>query len=234
MIDGVGIVAGSGINLRDLFDRVESEVPFRDVPGLVSGHVPGHDSVFVRGTAGGVPLTLQCGRLHPYEGLDFDAVTRSVDVLQAYGARTIVFTNAVGGLLPELAPGDLVAADAVRAWRYARYALPAEIVPDFVLPHADARGVYCWMHGPCYETRAEIAALQRLGAATVGMSTAPEMARCQTRGIRAGVVSCVTNSCVRPVRLSHDHVVATARRASGRLVRLLRDALPGLASGGAA
>lgn len=230
MTPAVAVVAGSGIDLRGLFDRVAEEIPFTAVPGLPPGGVPGHASVFLRGTAAGVPLVLQCGRLHAYEGLGFDTVTRTVDALRDLGARAVVFTNAVGGLLPELEPGDLVAADLVRAWRCARFPLPAEQTPDFVLPGADARGVYHWMHGPCYETRAEIAALRRLGAATVGMSTAPEMLRCGRIGLRAGLVSCVTNSCVRPQRLTHDHVVATARTASGKLERLLRDALPRLAA----
>jgi purine-nucleoside phosphorylase len=230
MTSAVGVVAGSGIDLRGIFDQVDSETPFHAIPGLLSGHVPGHDSVFLRGRAGAVPLVLQCGRLHPYEGHPLETVTRTVDILQQFGVRVIVFTNAVGGLLPELRPGDLVAADRVRTWRYAPYALPAEMIPDFVLPHADSRGAYHWMHGPCYETRAEIAALQRLGAATVGMSTAPELLRCAQLGLRAGVVSCVTNSCVRPERLTHLHVLETAREASGRLCQLLHAALPGLAA----
>lgn len=225
----IGIVAGSGIDLQDLFDSTPSVTAFAELPGLAVGHVAGHASVFLRGHCAGRPVVVQSGRLHAYEGLDFATVTRTVDVLHGFGVRTMVFTNAVGGLLPALEPGDLVAADAVHAWRYRGFALPHLITPDFVPPHCDAQGAYYWMHGPCYETQAEIAALQRFGAATVGMSTAPELVRCAALGMRAGMISCVTNSCVRPERLTHEGVLATARMASEKLCRLLRVTLAGLA-----
>lgn len=231
MSNPIGIVAGSGIDLRDLFDSTPATTAFAELPGLAEGHVAGHASVFLRGHCAGRPLVVQCGRLHAYEGLDFATVTRTVDALHAFGVRTVLFTNAVGGLLPALEPGDLVAADAVCAWHYTGFALPRHITPDFVPPHCDAQGTYYWMHGPCYETQAEIAALQRLGAATVGMSTAPELLRCTALGVRAGVISCVTNSCVRPERLTHDGVLATARKASEKLCRLLRVTLAGLPAG---
>lgn len=231
MTPSIGIVAGSGIDLHTLFDSIEQETPFADIPGLAVGHVAGHASVFLRGHCAGQPVVVQSGRLHPYEGLDFDTVTRTVDAFHAFGVRTVIFTNAVGGLLPTLRPGDLVAADDVRTWRYNAFDLPPQITPDFVPPHCDAQGRYYWMHGPCYETQAEIAALQHLGAATVGMSTAPELHRCAILGLRAGVISCVTNSCVTQEHLTHASVLAIAHQTSAKLSQLLRATLPGLVAG---
>ena len=221
----IGIVSGSGIDLRGLLDEMTEEQRFAAVEGLGDGSVAGHACVFVHGRCADRDVVLQCGRLHAYEGLDYAAVTRPVDVLHAHGVRDVVLTNAVGGLRPEMAPGDWVAADAIRPWPYPAFALPGRIAPGFLLPGCDFVGPYMWMHGPTYETRAEIAMLQRLGGATVGMSAAPEVRRCHELGMRAAVVSCVTNSCCRPQVLTHDHVIRIAQRASAKLVALLREAL---------
>jgi purine-nucleoside phosphorylase len=126
-----------------------------------------------------------------------------------------------------MVPGDLVAVTCLRTWRYVGWPQrPTAIEPDFMLSGCRHEGEYIWMHGPSYETRAEIRALQRLGGAVVGMSTAPEVARCRERGIRAAVVSCVTNNCCAPGPVSHDSVVRAARAASTALVQLLRSEIP--------
>ena len=214
--------------MRSLLDEVFAERPFRAVPGLPQSAVPGHEGAFIHGRCAGTPVVLQCGRLHAYQGLAFEDVTRPVDVMHEYGVDRILFTNAAGGLWPKMRPGDLVTAAGVRPWRYGPFDLPATLDVDFRVAGCDFTGDYVWMHGPCYETRAEVAALQSLGAAVVGMSAAPELLRCRQLGIRAGLVSCVTNSCCTPQILTHDHVVATAQRASARLCEVIRAALPRL------
>ncbi|MBN2310707.1 MAG: purine-nucleoside phosphorylase [Candidatus Hydrogenedentes bacterium] len=226
----LGIVAGSGIDLRGLLDRVEREQAFHEVAGLVSSAVPGHAGRFLHGVCGGHPVVLQCGRLHVYEGLAVGEVVRTVDVLASSGVRTILFTNAAGGLLPEMEPGELLAVERVRPMPYRGWPeAPESIEPDIEVPRCDHRGAYMWVHGPSYETRAEIAALQRLGGAAVGMSTAPELCRCRELGLRAAAVSCITNNCCQPQVLTHAHVVETACRASRRIAALIRAALGSLA-----
>lgn len=221
----VGIVSGSGIEMGSLLDRIRAEYPFHAWPRLAKGNVPGHACRFIEGNCGNIPIVLQCGRLHLYEGFSFEEVVRTVDVLHELGARTVIFTNAAGGLRPEMRPGDLVAASVVRPWRWRHAVLPESISPNFIVGGCDHVGAYHWMHGPCYETRAEVAALQRLGGATVGMSTAPELVRCQALGIRAAVVSCVTNVCGVGETITHERVVETARRSSSALCRVIRGAL---------
>lgn len=222
----VGLVSGSGINLLPLLDTVHREIPFHEVPGLREGGVKGHLCAFVLGECGGRKVVIQSGRLHVYEGWNYDEVTRTVDVLAGFGVKRIVFTNAVGGLRKTLRAGDLVAADWVRAWPCARLSLPEGAAPGFVLDTCDAAGTYVWMHGPCYETRAEIAVLRQWGAATVGMSTAPELERCRQLGIEGGMISCVTNVCgAQGPPITHEHVVVTASRASERLCALVRGCL---------
>lgn len=219
-----GIVSGSGINLRPLLDEVIREVSFTRA-GIPAAGTAGHAGVFVFGRCGDVPVILQSGRLHLYEGHDYETAVSAVDALYRFGVRALILTNAAGGLDEALAPGDLVAAEEVLSWRFQAHAFPERMRPAFVVPGCTAAGAYIWMHGPCYETRAEIRALQHMGGATVGMSAAAELERCQALGIRAGIVSCVTNDCTSQQSLSHAEVVTVAERASGELCGLLRDYL---------
>lgn len=218
-----GIVSGSGIHLRPLLDEVLLELPFSRVDGVAAATVTGHDGAFIFGRCNGRPVILQSGRIHLYEGHSPEVVSGTVDALHRFGVRTLILTNAAGGLEEGLAPGDWVAADTVLAWRFRAHRFPEKMTPDFIVPGCRAQGIYIWMHGPCYETRAEIRALQVMGGKTVGMSVAPELERCHALGMKAGVVSCVTNNCTTQESLSHVQVVKAAARASEHLCELLRD-----------
>lgn len=226
----IGIVCGSGIALEEMLDKRTGEVAFEAIPGLAgAGLLAGHERKFVFGNCGGHSLVVQCGRFHFYEGLDYAAVTRPVDFMRSLGVRTVIFTCAVGGLRPGMEPGGLVAIERVRMWPYRAWAgAPEMAVTDFTIAGCDFVGTYQWMHGPCYETRAEIEALQRLQADVVGMSSAPELLRCRELGMRGGIVACVTNSCLRREVLSHNRVVEASARASSRLATILRRSLPGV------
>ena len=217
----VGVVSGSGIHLRPLLDRVIHEVSF-PAAGLPAAGTSGHDGTFIFGWCGDAPIILQSGRIHLYEGHPPAVVASTVDALHGFGVRSLVLTNAAGGLDEVLAPGDLVAAEAVLAWRFRAHPFPERLRPTFIVPGCVATGTYVWMHGPCYETRAEIRALQRMGGMAVGMSVLPELERCQALGMRAGAVSCITNDCTAQETLSHAQVVAVAEQASGELCGLLR------------
>lgn len=217
-----GIVSGSGIHLRPLLDEVLLELPFSEVEGVAAASVAGHDGAFLFGRCAGFPVVLQAGRIHLYEGHDYQAVTATVDALRAFGVDRLILTNAAGGLDADLEPGDWVAADSVLTWRFAGHPFPERMTPDFLVPNCRAVGTYIWMHGPCYETPAEIRALQAMGGKTVGMSVAPELERCRQLGMRAGVVSCVTNNCTAQESLSHLQVVDAAQKASEHLCALLR------------
>jgi len=214
----VAVVAGSGIDLTGLLDDTDDPVPFRET----GDGPPGHPCVFVRGRCGLRDVIVQQGRFHAYEGFNLDRLVRPIDALYAMGVRAIVFTNAAGGLRPEMEPGQLAAATEVVAWPFRRFVLPDTIPTDFAVPGCDHAGTHAWMHGPCYETRAEIHALQCARAATVGMSAAPELARCRELGVRAAVVSCITNNCCAVAPLSHEHVLDVAAKASRRLAYVLR------------
>ncbi len=219
----IAVVAGSGLNLNGLLDTVDRELSFRDLASLPEAAVAGHDGRFLIGTCGDARLIIQCGRLHLYEGLRYDAVAATVDVLHRLGADTVVFTNAAGGLQAGMKPGELMAAERVRLWRYRGWPdAPRLLTPEIEVPGCDWRGAYHWVHGPCYETRAEIGALHTERSSAVGMSTAPEMHRAQALGLRTAAISCITNNCCTPQKLTHEHVLRTAAAASTRLCALLR------------
>lgn len=229
MSNPIGIVGGSGIALRSLLDDVDEERAFAEVAGLESGAVPGHEHRFIWGRCGSQPIILQSGRLHFYEGFDFTTVTAAVAAMHAWGVRTIVFTCAAGGLAPGMSPGDLLGVDRVRLWRYQRWdATPGVLMTDFLIPGCEFTGSYQWVHGPCYETRAEISVLQRQRVSAVGMSVGPEVARCQDLGMRVAVVACITNNCCRPKTLTHEEVVAIASKSSSKISRVIRNTLPSL------
>ena len=219
----IGVVSGSGLNLRSLLDEEGGAVSFSEVLGIPGAAVKGHDGVFIFGRCGGVPLILQSGRIHLYEGHPAPSVASTVDALFRFDVRRLLLTNAVGGLSPALPLGALVGATAVKTWPFRHHHFSFSGRPAYTVPGCDAEGTYYWMHGPCYETRAEIEALRRLGGLTVGMSLPLELERCEALGIAAGVVSCVTNDCTRPGAIvTHDEVVQTAAKASRRLASLLR------------
>jgi len=217
----IGLVAGSGIDLLPLLAKTTGELPFSEVLGLDTS-VVGHEGRFVFGQAASqVPLVIQCGRLHLYEGMTAHQVQQTVSALAQFGVDRIVFTNAAGGLLPEMKAGDLSAATVVHSWP-CRHSPPHDPLQcDFVLPGADHQGPFWWMHGPCYETRAEIEALRQLGGASVGMSTALELAKCKAMDIPAAVISVITNVCGSGEKLSHEHVIENAHHANQKLQNLL-------------
>lgn len=222
----VAVVAGSGLALDAMFDVVDGDIDFESMPELSRCSVAGHHGVFRFGRCGDQRVVVQLGRLHLYEGLSMDQVCATVECLYTFGVRTLVFTNAAGGLAPELRCGDLMAVERLGAWPCARWPdAPERIVPAFSVDGCDARGAYVWVHGPSYETRAEIAAMHGLGYSAVGMSTAPEVVRAHDLGIRTAAISCITNECASPHALTHNHVLSAARAANQRLTELLKRAL---------
>lgn len=219
----LGIVAGSGIELEELLDDVTCARSFGEIPGLCETDIAGHAGRIVEGTCAGIPVVLQSGRLHLYEGHSIETVSKCVDIMHGLGVETVLYTNAAGGLVPDMMAGELMAISHIALWPYGDWeGEPDRLELDFDLEACARRGTYMWVHGPCYETRAEIAALRSLGVEAVGMSTAPEVVRCHELGMRAGAVSCITNTCGTPEVLTHERVVETARSASARLREVIR------------
>jgi purine-nucleoside phosphorylase len=233
----VGLILGSG--LGGWADRLEDpiRIDYADLPHFPRSHVVGHAGRLVIGTAQGNTCVAMQGRVHMYEGHSAATVAFPARVLIALGARTLIVTNAAGGLRPEWPPGTLMLIrdhidmlrdhplrgpnddrlgtrfpDMTRAYAPELRAIAKEVARARGV--ALEEGVYVAMPGPTYETPAEVRMLQILGADATGMSTVPEVIVAAHMGARVVGISCITNKAagITGEPLSHDEVTATAAR----------------------
>ena len=242
----IAIVLGSGLGF--LADQVDDAVrlSYRDIPGFPEPGVQGHAGQLVAGTLEGVPVLMQSGRFHLYEGHAADVAALPVRVFAALGVRTLVVTNAAGGIRRTLVPGTLMLiSDHLNLM--GRNPLVGAAVegetrfPDMTDPYDTAlravargvaraeklaleEGVYAALLGPSYETKAEIDMLKRLGADAVGMSTVPEVIAARARGIKCVGISTITNQAagLGGTPLSHAEVLEVAESVKGNLAKLVR------------
>lgn len=234
------VVLGSGLGGATAGFREHASVPFADIPELVPPTVAGHPGRLAVGEWGGTPALVFFGRLHFYEGHPWNVVTGPVRVAADLGVKTLVLTNAAGGIHPSLGPGSLMA---VRG--HIKLIGPdAWETPDPVSPYSPhlvrlmqereaaagrklLAGVYAAVTGPCYETPAEIRALRAMGADAVGMSTAEEAAAAAELGLEVAAVSNVTNRAagLTAAPLAHAEVLASAQLAAGRMGGLIAHVL---------
>jgi purine-nucleoside phosphorylase len=242
----VAVVLGSGLGA--VAEEVQSaiRIPQSAIPGFPPPGVSGHKGQLVAGTLEGVPVVIQSGRFHLYEGHAASLVTLPVRVFAALGVSVLFVTNAAGGIRPTFRAGTLMLiADHINLMWRSPLAGPVEDgeerFPDMSEPYdqglrALARqvaqerripleeGVYCGLLGPSYETPAEIRMLERLGADAVGMSTVPEVIVARARGIRCVGCSTITNvaSGVSAQKVSHEEVLEVGRRVAADLGTLIR------------
>jgi purine-nucleoside phosphorylase len=242
----VMLVLGSGLGA--LADELEDAVriPFAEIPGFPAATVAGHSGTLVSGRLEGVECIALQGRYHLYEGHPVERVTLPIRVMAALGARTLVVTNAAGGINRSFAAGDLMLIDD-HLNLMGRNPLIGPVVPgderfpDMSEPYDRAlqqlaeqvalerhvrvvRGVYAAVTGPSYETPAEIRMLATLGADAVGMSTVPEVIAARAMGVRVLGISLISNLAagISATRLSHEEVVAAGVEARERFVALVR------------
>jgi len=242
----VGLVLGSGLGrLADALD-LELVIPFAELPGWSPATAPGHAGRLLFGLLSGVPVVVQQGRLHLYEGHSAGFVVQPVLLMGRLGAETVVLTNAAGGVNPSYGAGTLMAiADHLNLTGRSPLIGPnaPEVGPRFpdmtevwdadlrarLHAAADAEevalaeGVYACLLGPSYETPAEVRMLGTLGADAVGMSTALEAVAARWAGMRVCGVSLVTNpgAGLSGGTLSHAEVLAAAEAAGPGLARVI-------------
>ena len=251
----VGIILGSG--LGDFADTLleRTVIPYGELPHFPHSSVPGHAGRLVLGRLGDTSVVAMQGRVHAYEGYSHVQVTFPARVLCALGIRTLVVTNAAGGIHRDFAPGDLMAItdhvnlsgwnaltgpnddrlgprfpDMSRAYDPALTQLLGRVAHEQGVPLK--RGVYAMSAGPSYETPAEIRMMRTIGADAVGMSTVPEVVAASHMGVRVVGISCITNLAagIGHQPLSHDEVAETAGRVRNVFVRLLTEFLPAAAN----
>jgi purine-nucleoside phosphorylase len=251
-IPEVAIVLGSGLGRLGTRLEAARRIPYSEIPHFPTTTVVGHQGELISGTLGGRPLLVQSGRFHLYEGHPAETVAMPVRVMAALGVRTVILTNAAGGIRRTFSRGALMMiADHVNlTFRNPLIGpvLPGEErFPDMSQPYDGAlralarevarerrialeEGVYMQLPGPSYETPAEVRMAERLGADAVGMSTAVEVIAARARGIRCLAFSTITNPAagITGERLSHAEVMEVAARVAGDLERLVEGIVGGL------
>ena len=233
----IGVILGSG--LGDYAQALEDAryIDYRDIPGFPVSTAPGHAGRWWTGTLHGKRVCMMQGRFHAYEGYDLSEVTMPVRVMALLGVKTLIVTNAAGGVNLDFTPGDLMILtdcinfsgknpltgpnldqfgprfpDMSRCYDRELIALCQQQADRLGIPVR--QGVYMWFNGPCYETPAEIRLARILGADAVGMSTVTEIIVARHCGIRVLGVSCITNMAagILDQPLCHEEVTEVANR----------------------
>ena len=253
LVPRVGVILGSG--LGDLADALQggTEIPYDEIPGWPGSTAVGHAGVLVLGSIDGVPLAVMRGRAHLYEGIGAERAVFGVRVLGRLGIRTLVVTNAAGGIDERFHPGQLVLiSDHVNLQGTSPLVGPNDEslgprfpdMSDAYDPQLRARareaaaklgidlgeGVYTAWLGPQFETPAEIRFMRAIGGGLVGMSTVQEVIAARHMGIRCLGISVVTNMAagVLPLKIDHESVLEVGAQAAGALTSLLRELVPTL------
>lgn len=242
----VAVILGSG--LGDFAEGLTDPqvLPYDQIPHWPVSKVVGHAGRLVAGGVGARRVIALSGRSHFYEGHSMNVVTFATRVLGRLGVKTLLVTNAAGGVNRKFSSGALMIIDdhingmgtnplvgpnedrfgvrfpdmsEVYSARLRRLAGEVAQQMGLALEH----GVYVGVHGPSYETPAEIRAFRALGADAVGMSTVPEAIVARHMGMEVLGLSCITNMAagVLPQPLVHDEVMETARRVRGAFIALL-------------
>src|SRR5438477_10574612 len=237
----IAVVLGSGLGdfATSLADAVT--MPYGDLPHWPASRVIGHDGKLVVGRTAGKYVAALAGRVHAYEGHDLATVTFAVRALGLLGVRTLILTNAAGGVNTGFSQGALMVIDdhinltgqnplvGANDDRFgARFPDMSEVYSSRLRAMADQagnamhmrlpHGVYVGVLGPSYETPAEIRYLRSIGADAVGMSTVPEAIVARHMKMDVLGISCITNMAagVLPQPIDHAEVMETGRRIRGQ------------------
>ncbi|HKR13586.1 MAG TPA: purine-nucleoside phosphorylase [Pyrinomonadaceae bacterium] len=243
----IAIVLGSGLGgfADDFEDAVR--IPYEEIPGFSRSTAEGHVGRLVAGNVDGVPVIAMQGRVHFYEGYSLEEVTFPVRTFKLLGIKTLVLTNASGGINVQLTQGalmvlsdhlNLMGDNPLRGPNDERFGprfpdMSTVYSPDLqalVVEEAKAigvevrRGIYGALPGPSYETPAEIHLLRTLGADAVGMSTVPEAIVARHMDLEVLGISCITNMAagIGDEPINHAEVMATGDRVRGTFAQLLR------------
>lgn len=254
----VGLILGSGLN--PLAEEVEpaDRIPYQDIPHFPVPSVEGHVGQLVLGPLAGDPVMIMQGRVHFYEGYPIQQVVFPVRVMQVMGVKTLIVTNAAGGLSPAFRPGDLMLIsdhinligmtgnnplfgpndptlgprfpDMSQAYDPELRSVARQVARDEGIPLHE--GIYAGLAGPSFETPADVRFLRIIGADAVGMSTVPEVTVARHGGMRVLGVSGISNVALAEAtpgqEASHEEVLAAGAVMVPRLTALLKGVLAGL------
>jgi purine-nucleoside phosphorylase len=250
----VGLILGTG--LSSLADKVSGAdvIPFSDIPRFPASTVLGHAGRLVIGGLAGHQVMVMQGRAHYYEGYTMDEVTLPIRVMQLLGVKTIIVTNAAGGINPAFEAGELMLItdhinligmggnnplrgpnmdefgprfpDMSEAYDRTLRTFALQVAKENDIPLH--QGVYVSLAGPSFETPADIRFLKLVGADAVGMSTAPEVTVARHGGMRVLGLSGISNVIrleVSEQELTHEEVLEAGQRIVPRLATIIQGVL---------
>lgn len=244
---GLGLILGSG--LGDLAEELENKevVSYQDIPHFPVSTVAGHKGQLVFGTHEGVPVVAMQGRFHYYEGYTQQEVVFPVYVMKELGVKTLIVTNAAGGMNADFAAGDLMLItdhlnmtgsnpligkneeelgprfpDMSEAYNRELIALAEQVAKKQGI--SIKKGVYTGISGPTYSTPAESIMYRELGGDAIGMSTVPEVIAANYTGLKVLGITCITDMAIGEELepLTHEQVVEVANRTKPKFIRLVK------------
>ncbi|MEO5968387.1 MAG: purine-nucleoside phosphorylase [Bdellovibrionia bacterium] len=250
----LALVLGSGLGA--IADEVTDKtiIPYSEIPGFHPTSIIGHAGRMILGKMNGIPIVLLDGRFHRYEGYPMEDVVLPTRVVITLGVKTLVLTNAAGGINTRFRAGDVMLIedhlnltgenplvgknlselgprfpDLTEA--YSKRCLEIFQTAALETKTPVHKGVYGGLLGPSYETPSEVRMLRILGADAVGMSTVSECIAANHMGIEVAGLSCITNLAagLSPDKLSHDEVLELSKIGAEKMKRLLLLALPRMA-----
>ena len=246
-IPEIGIVLGSG--LGELGDEYcELAIPYAEIPGFETSTVSGHKGRLIFAEINGKKIVMMQGRFHYYEGHSIQKVVYPIKVMKMLGVKTLILTNAAGGVNPAFNPSDLmIITDHINFMGVNPLYGPndnamGERFPDMSEIYTPRlaeltkktavklgidmqEGVYIAFPGPSYETPSEVRMARTLGADAVGMSTVPEAIIAHWAKMELVGISCICNSAagVRNISLAHEDVIHAANVAKDRFKLLIKE-----------
>lgn len=243
----IGMILGSGLGGLAREIDADATIPYAEIPNFPRSTVEGHSGQLVLGRLEGKPVVAMQGRVHFYEGYTLQQVVFPVRVMRALGAGVLLVSNAAGGINRQWYRGDLmIIADHINFFgsnpligpndpdlglRFPDMSQPYD--PEFIALVERAataegitvrKGVYVGVHGPSYETPAELRMLGRWGADAVGMSTVPEVIAARHMGMRVLGITAITDMATgeQVQQVTHEEVMAVAKEVEPKFIRLVR------------
>lgn len=243
----IGLILGSG--LGDLADQIERAVtiPYKEIPHFPLSTVAGHAGQLILGEFSDKIVVAMQGRFHFYEGYSQEEVVFPVLVMKQLGIKTLIVTNAAGGMNPAFQAGDLMVITDHLNLTGANPLIGPHLVelgpmfpdmscaytPELVtlidriatsLGFSIRKGVYAGISGPSYMTPAELIMLRKLGADALGMSTVPEAITASFLGLRTLGISCITDMAIGEELepLTHEQVMETANQTKPKFIQLIK------------
>ncbi|NNE36049.1 MAG: purine-nucleoside phosphorylase [Rhodothermales bacterium] len=214
----IGIIAGTGLGVIADVIQTSVELPYHSIPNFPKSEVTSHEGVLVAGTLNGVDVICLKGRAHLYEGHSPNDVVLPVRTLALLGIKTLIITNAAGGINRDFRRGDVMSIDDQINLQFVNplvgrnidewgprfpdmsdlYARDLREVAQAVASSAGVQlhsGVYASILGPNLETKAEYTMLGRIGVDAIGMSTTLEAIAAHHMGVRVAGFSIITDEC---------------------------------------